>query len=82
MARSAGSVSLRRKPLAPKRRASNAREIAALIGPGRWLRVDRRAAGVFASSPENWRPVPGQDLIAGLAVIDDEPRQLHAVLKT
>jgi hypothetical protein len=31
---------------------------------------------MFASSPENRRPPPGQDLIAGLTVIDDEPRGL------
>jgi hypothetical protein len=45
-------------------------------------RLPRDNRVTFASSPENRRPLSGQDLIAGLSVINDETRQLHAVLET
>jgi len=44
-------------------------------------RLPRDNRVTLAPSPENRRPLPGQDLIAGLTVIDDETGQLHAVLK-
>src|SRR5258705_7813244 len=45
-------------------------------------RLPRDNRVTLAPSPENRRPLPGQDLIAGLTVIDDETGQLHAVLET
>jgi hypothetical protein len=45
-------------------------------------RLPRDDLVTFASSPENRRPLAGQDLIAGLMVVDDETCQLYAVLET